>query len=71
MIEEARPSEHWGPYFALLKWGPAARQPILYTIFINMSAAPWGLASTPSLWAVLLAIVALVGKAAVLAPGSR
>ncbi len=32
MIEEARPFEHSGPYFALLKWGSAAKQLILYTI---------------------------------------
>ena len=69
MIEEARPFEHSGPYFALLKWGSAAKQLILYTIFINVFAAPWGLASTQSLWAVLLAIAALVGKAAVLGTG--
>ena len=42
MIEEARPSEHSGPYFALLKWDSAAKQPILYAIFINMFAAPLG-----------------------------
>jgi formate hydrogenlyase subunit 4 len=69
MIEEARPFEHSGPYFALLKWGSAAKQLILYTIFINVFAAPWGLASTQSLWAVLLAIAALVGKAALLGAG--
>ena len=69
MIEEARPFEHSGPYFALLKWGSAAKQLILYTIFINVFAAPWGLASTQSLWAVLLAMAALVGKAAVLGTG--
>jgi formate hydrogenlyase subunit 4 len=66
MIEEARPFEHSGPYLALLKWGSAAKQLILYTIFINVFAAPWGLASTQSLWAVLLAVAALAGKAAVL-----
>ena len=32
MIEEARPFEHSGPYFALLRWGSAAKQLILYTI---------------------------------------
>jgi formate hydrogenlyase subunit 4 len=69
MIEEARPFEHSGPYFALLKWGSAAKQLILYVIFINVFAAPWGLASTQSLWAVLLAIAALVGKAALLGAG--
>jgi formate hydrogenlyase subunit 4 len=66
MIEEARPFEHSGPYFALLKWGSAAKQLILYTIFVNVFVAPWGLASTQQAGAVALAIAALIGKAAVL-----
>ena len=66
MIEEARPFEHSGPYFALLKWGSAMKQLILYTILLNVFVAPWGLAATPGLWPVLLAIAALIGKAALL-----
>jgi formate hydrogenlyase subunit 4 len=66
MIEEARPFEHSGPYFALLKWGSAAKQLILYTILINVFVAPWGLAQTQQAWAVLIAIVALPAKACVL-----
>jgi len=66
MIEEARPFEHSGPYFALLKWGSAAKQLILYTIFVNVFVAPWGLASTQQAGAVVLAIAALIGKAALL-----
>ncbi len=66
MIEEARPFEHSGPYFALLKWGSAAKQLILYTIFVNVFAAPWGLASTQQAGAVALAIATLIGKAALL-----
>ena len=46
MIEEARPFEHSGPYFALLRWGSAMKQLILYTILLNVFVAPWGLAST-------------------------
>jgi formate hydrogenlyase subunit 4 len=66
MIEEARPFEHSGPYFALLKWGSAAKQLILYTIFVNVFVAPWGLAATQQAGAVVLAIAALIGKAALL-----
>ncbi|HEY3684089.1 MAG TPA: NADH-quinone oxidoreductase subunit H [Streptosporangiaceae bacterium] len=65
MIEEARPFEHSGPYFALLKWGSAMKQLILYTIFVNVFVAPWGLASSGRPLDVVLAIAALVGKAAV------
>jgi formate hydrogenlyase subunit 4 len=66
MIEEARPFEHSGPYFALLKWGSAMKQLILFTILLNVFVAPWGLAATPGLVPVLLAIAALIGKAALL-----
>jgi formate hydrogenlyase subunit 4 len=66
MIEEARPFEHSGPYFALLKWGSAMKQLILFTILLNVFLAPWGLASTAGAGSVLLAIASLVGKAALL-----
>ncbi len=66
MIEEARPFEHSGPYFALLKWGSAMKQLILYTILLNVFVAPWGLAATARPADIALAIVALVGKAAAL-----
>jgi len=66
MIEEARPFEHSGPYFALLKWGSWMKQLILYTILINVFVAPWGLAATAQAPAVVLAIVALLGKATLL-----
>lgn len=63
MIEEARGFEYSGPYFALLRWGSACKQLILYTIFINVFIAPWGLASTGNTIDVVWAIVALVLKA--------
>jgi formate hydrogenlyase subunit 4 len=66
MIDEARSFEHSGPYFALLKWGSELKQLILYTILANVFLAPWGLASTQQLGAVLLAIVALLAKATAL-----
>jgi len=66
MVEEARPFEHSGPYFALLKWGSAMKQLILYTILLNVFVAPWGLAATGAAGSVALAIVALVAKAAAL-----
>ena len=66
MIDEARPFEHSGPYFALLKWGSELKQLILYTILANVFLAPWGLASTQQAGSVLLAIVALLAKATVI-----
>lgn len=66
MIDEGRTLEHSGPPLALLKWGSAMKQLILYTILINVFVAPWGLASSGSLTGVLLAIPSLLGKAMLL-----
>lgn len=66
MIEEARAFEHSGPYFALLKWGSMCKQLILFTIFLNVFVAPWGLASSRAVGWVLLAVVALMAKACLL-----
>jgi formate hydrogenlyase subunit 4 len=66
MIEEARGFEHSGPYFALLRWGSAMKQLILYVILLNVFVAPWGMASSQELAAVLLAIVLLLAKACAL-----
>jgi len=66
MIDEARTLEHSGAPFALLKWGAAMKQLILYTILINVFVAPWGLASSGQPLAVVLAILALLGKAMLL-----
>jgi formate hydrogenlyase subunit 4 len=66
MIDEARTLEHSGPAFALLKWGSAMKQLILYTILIDVFLAPWGLAATQTPLSVVLAIPALLGKAVLL-----
>ncbi len=63
MIDEARTLEHSGPLFALLTWGSAMKQLILYTIFVDVFVAPWGLASSGHVGSVLLAIPVLIGKA--------
>ena len=66
MIDEARTLEHSGSPLALLKWGSAMKQLILYTILINVFVAPWGLAASGSPGAVALAIPSLLGKAMIL-----
>ena len=63
MIDEARTLEHSGPAFALLKWGSAMKQFILYVLLVNVFAAPWGLAGSREAGSVALAIVALLAKA--------
>lgn len=62
MIEEGRSFEHSGSQLALLRWGSAAKQLVLYTILLNVFIAPWGMSSTTDLVSVLLAMLALVGK---------
>ncbi|MGH3404163.1 MAG: respiratory chain complex I subunit 1 family protein [Streptosporangiaceae bacterium] len=64
MIEEARSFEHSGPYLGLLKWAGELKQFIFFTLLADVFVVPWGLASTQQLGAVLLAIVALLAKAA-------
>lgn len=66
MIEEGRSFEHSGPYLALLRWGSAAKQLVLYTIFLGVFVAPWGLSSTRQVDQVVLAILAFLGKCIVL-----
>lgn len=66
MIEAGRSFEHSGPQLALLQWGSAAKQLVLYVILLNVFVAPWGMASTTGALDIALAIPALLGKAALL-----
>lgn len=66
MIDEARALEHSGPSYALLKWGAAMKQFILYTLLINVFVAPWGLAGSREVPSVLLAVPSLILKAVAL-----
>jgi formate hydrogenlyase subunit 4 len=63
MIESARPFEHSGPYYAISTWASSAKQFVFYVLFIDVFVAPWGLASGQALGAVILAILAIAGKA--------
>ena len=63
MIEEARSFEHSGPVLRPAEVGLELKQLILFTILADVFVAPWGLASTQRLGAVLAAIVALLAKA--------
>lgn len=65
-IDEGKPFEHSGPYYALLTWGAHVKQMVLYVILLDVFLVPWGLAGSHSLGALLLAIVAILGKCAAL-----
>ncbi|MGH7912867.1 MAG: respiratory chain complex I subunit 1 family protein [Candidatus Dormibacteraceae bacterium] len=67
MIDEARTLEHSGPLFGLLRWGGMLKQLILYTIFLNVLIAPWGVATNGDVLTVLLALGSFLLKLAVLA----
>jgi formate hydrogenlyase subunit 4 len=62
MIEEGRILEYSGPLLALLKWASAMKQFILYTIFCNVLALPWGLSITGTALGALAAAAGLVVK---------
>jgi formate hydrogenlyase subunit 4 len=66
MIEEARAFEYSGLYFALLKWGSACKQLILYIILIDVFTAPGACHPPPRPASVGLAVLALLGKAVLL-----
>ncbi|MGD9695048.1 MAG: NADH-quinone oxidoreductase subunit H [Thermoleophilia bacterium] len=66
MIEEGRVLEHSGPGLAFLRWGSSVKQLTLFTIFLNVLVAPWGLAADGGVAPVLAAIGLLLGKAAAL-----
>jgi formate hydrogenlyase subunit 4 len=66
LIESGRLFEYSGPDLALLQWGSAAKQLVLYVILLNVFVAPWGMASSRSAIDVGLAIPALLGKAMLL-----
>jgi formate hydrogenlyase subunit 4 len=63
MIDEARTFEHSGPALALLKWGSAIKQLVLYVILVDVFSAPWGLSGSRRVGPVLLAVPILLAKA--------
>lgn len=62
MIDEARLFEHSGPAMALLRWGSAMKQFLLYVIFINILLLPWGVAGSGAVGVVALALATLLLK---------
>ena len=62
-MEDGRVIEHSGPGLAFLSWGSSVKQLILFTVLMNVLVAPWGMASTGDLGAVLIAIGLLFCKA--------
>jgi len=63
MIDEGRTLEHSGPLLGVLRLSGMVKQLVLYTVLLDVFAAPWGLAGSRQLGPVLLAIPVLWGKA--------
>ncbi len=62
MIEESKDLEYSGKGAALMKWGGWMKFFVLMIVFLNVLLTPWGLASTSSWGAVLLAIPLVLAK---------
>ncbi len=62
MIDESKGLEFSGRGAALMKWGGEMKMFVLMCIFLNVLAAPWGLAATTSVERVLLAIPLILAK---------
>jgi formate hydrogenlyase subunit 4 len=62
MIDEARILEYSGPLLGLLRWASMMKQLILYTIFANVLALPWGLAQVGTAAGEAGAVAALLIK---------
>jgi formate hydrogenlyase subunit 4 len=65
MIHEAMILEYAGPDLALITVGEAMRMALLLSVFVNL-LAPWGIATSVTLLAALVGLVALGAKVAVL-----
>jgi len=66
MIDESKNLEYSGRGAALMNWGGAMKFMVLQLVFLNVLVTPWGLAQTPSLAAVMLAIPLVFSKILVL-----
>jgi formate hydrogenlyase subunit 4 len=67
MIHEAMVLEYAGPKLALVEWASAMRLTVLLALMANLFA-PWGVAGAdPTVFAVLLGVVAITAKVIVLA----
>lgn len=66
MLDDGRTFEHSGRLVGLFRWNSWIKQFLLFAVFVNVFALPWGLASAPTLLAALYNIPFLLGKMLVL-----
>lgn len=65
-IEEGKPFEHSGPFYALLTWGSHIKQMVLFVILLDVFLVPWGLSNSGALASIALAVPVLLVKCALL-----
>jgi formate hydrogenlyase subunit 4 len=68
MIHEAMILEYSGPYLALIEWSAAMKQLVLMTLLVNVFF-PFGLSPGWSPAAILISLIAFLGKLLLLAVG--
>jgi formate hydrogenlyase subunit 4 len=61
MIHEAMVLEYSGPSLALIEWASAVKLSVLMALLIGIFA-PWGIATSSSVWALGIALVAYIVK---------
>lgn len=62
MIDDARLLEHSGPAMALFRWSSTMKQFLLYVVFLNVLAVPWGLATNRDVGSVAVGLGWLLVK---------
>ncbi|HTX63655.1 MAG TPA: NADH-quinone oxidoreductase subunit H [Acidimicrobiales bacterium] len=62
MLEDGRSFEHSGRLLGLNRWNGWMKQFLLYSVFANVFAMPWGLVATPTVEGALENLVLLVAK---------
>jgi len=62
MIDEGKTMEYSGLLYALSKWGSYMKSFILMSVFLNVFAFPWGLATNTSMQSIIFGIATLIVK---------
>ncbi len=62
MLEDGRVFEHSGRLLGINRWNGWMKQFLLYAVFVNVFALPWGMVAAPTVLGALDNIALLVGK---------
>ena len=66
MLDDGRTFEHSGRLLGLFRWNSWMKQFLLFSVFLNVFALPWGMLSASTVPAALANVVILLGKMLVL-----